>query len=194
MPFSRLPRLILTGPESTGKSALAQALVEHLDGILVCEYLRDYFDIQGTLTLEDAIPIAQGQWVNEERGAEQASASNKLLICDTDLVSSLVYNAHYYADEMNCPLWAQWEQWAERHKRRLKNMPFQPRLYILCDVDWPWVADEQRDAPDLRPQFFNKFRAELQSQELDHLTVSGTLDERLNAVLAHLVRNCMNKA
>ena len=151
MPFSRLPRLILTGPESTGKSSLAKALAEHLDGVLVPEYLRDYFDTQGSLSLEDAIPIAQGQWVNEERGAEQAAQLNKLLICDTDLISSLVYSAHYYADEMNSPIWAQWEHWAERHKRRLQNKPFSPRLYILCDVDWPWVDDGQRDAPDQRP-------------------------------------------
>ena len=192
MPFSRLPRLILTGPESTGKSSLAQALAEHLDGILVPEYLRDYFEEQGSLTLEDAIPVAQGQWVNEERGAEAASSQNKVLICDTDLISSLVYSAHYYADEMNTPLWAQWEQWSERHKRRLKATPYRPRLYILCDLDWPWVDDGQRDAPDHRPHFFNRFKAEL--KEFDHITVSGTLDERLNAVLAHLVRGCLGNS
>lgn len=192
MPFSRLPRLVLTGPESTGKSSLAQALAEHLDGILVREYLRDYFEEQGNLTLEDAIPVAQGQWVNEERGAEDAASQNKVLICDTDLISSLVYSAHYYADEMNTPLWAQWEQWSERHKRRLKATPHQPRLYILCDLDWPWVDDGQRDAPDQRPHFFNRFKTEL--KDFDHITVSGTLDERLSAVLAHLVRGCLSKS
>ncbi|WP_321449111.1 ATP-binding protein [uncultured Cohaesibacter sp.] len=192
MPFSRLPRLILTGPESTGKSSLAQALAEHLDGILVPEYLRDYFEEQGSLTLEDAIPVAQGQWVNEERGAKAASSQNKVLICDTDLISSLVYSAHYYADEMNSPLWAQWEQWSERHKRRLKMTPYQPRLYVLCDLDWPWVDDGQRDAPDHRPHFFKRFKTEL--REFDHITVSGTLDERLNAVLAHLVRGCLGNS
>ena len=192
MPFSRLPRLILTGPESTGKSSLAQALAEHLDGILVPEYLRDYFEEQGSLTLEDAIPVAQGQWVNEERGAKAASSQNKVLICDTDLISSLVYSAHYYADEMNSPLWAQWEQWSERHKRRLKMTPYQPRLYVLCDLDWPWVDDGQRDAPDHRPHFFKRFKTELRG--FDHITVSGTLDERLNAVLAHLVRGCLGNS
>ncbi len=188
MPFSRLPRLILTGPESTGKSVLAQSLAEHLDGVLVQEYLRDYFELQGSLSLEDTIPIAQGQWVNEERGAEAARTQNKILVCDTDLVSSLVYSAHYYEDEMNSPNWALWEQWAERHKRRLKNTPFQPRLYVLCDVDWPWVEDGQRDAPDRRQQFRELFIAELKALECDFLMVSGSLDERLSAVLAHLVR------
>ena len=146
---------------------------------MVPEYLRDYFEEQGNLTLEDAIPVAQGQWVNEERGAEAASSQNKVLICDTDLISSLVYSSHYYSDEMNSPLWAQWEQWSERHKRRLKTTPYQPRLYVLCDLDWPWVDDGQRDAPEQRPHFFSRFKAEL--KEFSHITVSGTLDERLNA-------------
>jgi nicotinamide riboside kinase len=193
MPFSRLPRLILTGPESTGKSALAHSLSDYLDGILVQEYLRDYFEAQGSLTLEDAIPIAQGQWVNEERGAEEAEAQNKILVCDTDLLSSLVYTTHYYPQDMNCPTWALWEKWAERHKRRLAAAPFSPRLYILCDVDWPWVDDGQRDAPDQRPQFFKRFEAELQAMGCDYITVSGSLDERLSAVLAHLVRDHLHK-
>ena len=73
---SALPRLVLTGPESTGKSALAHALVEHMDGILAPEYLRDYFALHGSLSLEDAIPIAQGQWAQEERAAALAAKEN----------------------------------------------------------------------------------------------------------------------
>jgi len=193
MAVSRLPRLVLTGPESTGKTTLAKALAEHLDGVLVPEYLRDYFQVEGSLTLEDAIPIAQGQWVNEERGAEQAGEQDRLLVCDTDLVSSLVYSCHYYEDEINTPLWALWEQWSERHKKRLAKPPYAPRLYILCDVDWPWVDDGQRDAPDLRGQFLKRFKAELEALGHDYLCVRGTLDERLSSVLAHLVRHCANR-
>uniref|UniRef100_UPI0029305937 AAA family ATPase n=1 Tax=uncultured Cohaesibacter sp. TaxID=1002546 RepID=UPI0029305937 len=79
MPFFRLPRLVLTGPESSGKSVLAEALCSHLDGVLVREYLRDYFELNGSLSLEDALPIAQGQWANEDRGAEEALEKNRLL-------------------------------------------------------------------------------------------------------------------
>ncbi|WP_319530996.1 ATP-binding protein [uncultured Cohaesibacter sp.] len=188
MTFNSLPRLVLTGPESSGKSVLAKALAEHLDGVLATEYLRDYFEVRGELTLEDAIPIAQGQWVNEERAADRAQAENKLLVCDTDLVSSLVYSAHYYEDELNTPLWALWEQWSERHKKRLKSPPYSPRLYILCDTDCPWVADGQRDAPDDRDRFHRLFKAELEALECDYICVSGSVDERVSAVLSHLVQ------
>lgn len=188
MAFSSLPRLVLTGPESTGKTTLAKALADHLDGILVPEYLRDYFEVQGSLTLEDAIPIAQGQWVNEERGADQAEEQDRVLVCDTDLISSLVYSCHYYEDEINTPLWALWEQWSERHKKRIAKAPFAPRLYVLCGVDWPWVDDGQRDAPDQRSHFHKRFEAELKALGHDYICVDGTLDERLSAVLAHLVQ------
>lgn len=193
MPSSRLPRLVLTGPESSGKSTLAKALAEHMDGHVVPEYLRDYFEMFGELTLEDAIPIAQGQWLSEERNAELAQAEGRLLICDTDLVSSIVYTSHYYADEMNTPLWAVWEQWAERHMRYLKDTPFSPRLYILCDVDWPWVADGQRDAPEERGYFLKQFEAQLCCLKCDYIKVSGSLDERLSSVLAHMVRGYLER-
>ena len=57
---SSLPRLVLTGPESTGKSTLAKVLCDRLQAKLVDEYLRDYFDLHGKIGLEDAIAIAQG--------------------------------------------------------------------------------------------------------------------------------------
>ncbi|SNY92104.1 Nicotinamide riboside kinase [Cohaesibacter sp. ES.047] len=193
MVSSSLPRLILTGPESSGKTILAQALVETLDGILAPEYLRDYFEVRGELTLEDAIPIAQGQWANEERAGDIAQAEDKLLICDTDLISSLVYSCHYYEDELNTPLWAQWEQWAESHKKRLKSPPFAPRLYVLCGTDCPWVPDGQRDAPENREHFLRLFECELKAQGCDYITVWGSVEERLSAVLFHLVQNHLKR-
>ena len=188
MSQSPLPRLVLTGPESTGKSALAKALVENLDGVLVEEYLRDYFALQGSLDLEDAIPVAQGQWGREEQAAAEAARQGKLLVCDTDLISSLVYNTHYYADEMNTPQWALWEQWSERHRKRLHRAPFSPRLYILCGIDWTWVPDGQRDAPQMRERFHRRFTAELEQHGCHWIGVTGSLDERLSTVLAHLVK------
>ena len=181
-----LPRLVLTGPESSGKSVLAAALAEHLDGVLVSEYLRDYFSNNGALSLADAIPIAQGQWRREEQGAAKARQDGRVLICDTDLISSLVYSKYYYAAEINSPLWALWQAWAARHLARLKAGPLSPRLYILCGIDWPWVDDGQRDAPDDRGMFHALFQAALKQHGCTCLAVTGSLDERLGAVLAHL--------
>lgn len=193
MAQSTLPRLVLTGPESSGKSALASALSEHLDGVLVGEYLRDYFATAGSLTLEDAIPIAEGQWALEDEAALTAIDQARLLVCDTDLISSLVYTAHYYKAEMNTPLWALWEQWSEQHAKRLGCPPLSPRLYLLCGIDWPWIDDGQRDAPHDRDQFYHLFKQELQNRRCDFLEVSGSLEARVSQVLAHLVQVHLKK-
>lgn len=189
MPRS-LPRLVLTGPESTGKTVLATTLADLIDGVRVEEYLRHYFlkiNKEGKkLGLADALPVAQGQWQWEEEAAITARRQKKPLICDTDLVSSLVYNRHYYADQKDSSLWQEWQDWAGRHLAMLRQPPHAPRLYLLCDIDWPWVDDGQRDAPHLRQTFLEAFRAELEAQGLPSLMLTGNLEERLGTVRSSL--------
>lgn len=182
---SPLPRLILTGPESTGKSTLATVLAEKLDALVISEYLRDYFEQHGSIGQEDCIPIAQGQWRRESDAAKLADNEGKPLICDTDLISSLVYNDHYYKHD-DPALREAWEAWSDGHLQSLKKPPFSPRLYLLSGIDWLWVADEQRDAPHLRAYFYDAFKAYLQRNQLDYLELSGDLEERLDQVLSHL--------
>lgn len=183
-----LPRLILTGPESTGKSTLANTLAERLDAVVISEYLRDYFELHGSIGQEDCIPIAEGQWQRESNAAKLASDEGKPVVCDCDLISSLVYNDHYYKDA-DPDLRKTWETWSGRHLKSLKQPPHSPRLYLLCGIDWPWIADDQRDAPDLRAYFYDAFRTCLQSSQLDYLELTGSLEERLDQVLIHFHLN-----
>lgn len=185
---SPLPRLVLTGPESSGKSTLANALAEQLDAVQVEEYLRHYFkkiDRQGkSLTLSDALPIAKGQWQWELDAGKQTHG--KALVCDTDLVSSLVYNRHYYGDQQDSQLWQDWQIWADIHLEKLCYPPHAPRLYLLCGIDWPWVEDGQRDAPHLRKAFFDCFCKILITHKLPYMMVKGNLKERLKTVNNYL--------
>ncbi len=186
--------IILTGPESTGKSTLAKALAGRLNAPVVEEYLRDYFAERGQLTLEDAIPIAQGQWSTERQAALTLPPNQDILVCDTDLVSSLVYNAHYYAAERDSTTWQKWENWAVAHLDALKSFEHGPRLYLLCGIDWPWEEDAQRDAPHLRDTFHEAFKACLRRHDLDMRELTGSLDERLAQALAHISKFEATKA
>lgn len=179
-----LSRIILIGPESSGKSSLARTLAARLGAPLVPEFLRSYFAKHGRLTLADAIPIAQGQWDAEQAAAANAD-SHRPLICDTDLISSLVYSRHYYADQIGSPSWKEWEIWSRDQMTTLSQPAYGPRLYVLCGIDWPWIDDPQRDAPHLRDHFYDLFQQALVEQALPFLEVSGPLEDRLSAILDH---------
>lgn len=180
--------IVLTGPESTGKSSLAKALADRLDAPVVGEYLRDYFTREGRVTLADAIPIAQGQWHSEAEAVQSLRPDQARLVCDTDLVSSLIYTAHYYAHQTSSTAWQDWQIWSEAHRQKLMAGEHGPRLYLLCDIDWPWVADGQRDAPLLRTAFHEQFHQTLITLGLPFLIVSGSLEARLAQSLAQIAQ------
>ena len=153
-----LPRRIcLTGPECTGKTALAEA-----SGLpWIPEFAREYAETCGqALTAADVEPIARGQIANLER------AAGELVILDTDLLSTVVYARHYYG---SCPAWIEEEAW----KRRAD-------LYLLFDTDVTWTPDLIRDAGgDAREDLFDAFRRALDELETRWEIVSGSFDDRL---------------
>ena len=99
-----MKRVVLIGSESTGKTTLARRLAEHYDVEWVPEFVRDYAERKrAPLVFDDHAPIAHGQLaLEDEYRVRSAERSTPLLIQDTDLLSTAVYCAHYYA---RCPIW-----------------------------------------------------------------------------------------
>jgi NadR type nicotinamide-nucleotide adenylyltransferase len=157
-------RICLTGPECTGKTTLAQRLARELGAIWVPEFAREHAETCGhPLTAADVEPIARGQIANEDR------AEGDIIILDTDLISTVVYARHYYGA---CPAWIE-----EAARARRAD------LYLLLDTDVPWQPDAARDAGgDQREDLFDAFRGALDEFETRWLIVSGTWDERRNAI------------
>jgi NadR type nicotinamide-nucleotide adenylyltransferase len=138
-------RLVLTGSESTGKTTLARALAVEQRCPWSPEYSRAYAEaVRRPLTYEDVEPIAQGQILAED---EAASRALSLVVLDTDLVSTLVYCRHYYG---RSPDWLLGRAQARRGD-----------LYLLLDIDVPWVADPVRDAAGERRLMQDAFSAAL---------------------------------
>ena len=155
-------RVVLTGSESTGKTELARALAAHYRTAWAAEYVRDYMDAKGSdLTAEDVEAIARGQVAREDEAIAQAE---KLVILDTDVLSTAIYARHYYED---CPPWIELAA-AERR----------PDLYMLLDIDIPWTPDAQRDRGEQREEMQALFKEALERAGARYVVISGTWDER----------------
>lgn len=154
-------RICLTGPESTGKSRLAERLARELNVPCVREYAREYAEQHGNaLTADDVEPIARGEIANLDRVADAP-----LAILDTDLISTVVYARFYYGA---CPRWIEDEARARRSD-----------LYLLLDTDLAWKPDLARDAGgDTREDIFDAFRATLDEFETRWRIVSGEWERR----------------
>ena len=156
-------RIVLLGSECTGKTTLAAKLAKYFKVDFVPEYLREYFEIKhGILTIEDAVPIAKGQLEKEQ---ELENNGNVPLICDTDIIASIVYSKYYFG---KCP------EWIEKQAQTREDIH-----YLLCDIDVPWVADGQRDRPEEREYMQNLFLTELRARNLPFNIISGNVQSRL---------------
>ena len=163
----RPPRVVLIGPESTGKSWLAGELAALYGVPWSREYAREYVERRAApLTYQDVEPIARGQKLGEEAAIARAVAeSAPLVVLDTDLLSTAVYSRHYYGD---CPEWV-----AEEAARRLAEQ------YLLHHVDVPWRGDgNAREQPERRAELFERFRATLAAAGARVADVCGSWDER----------------
>lgn len=156
-------RVCVFGPESTGKSTLARDLAARFETVWVPEYARTHLEAQGGKVGPDDIPkIARGQ-----RAAEDALArdANRALILDTDLLETTIWSEVLFG---SCPD----EVRAEAERRSCG-------LYLLTDVDVPWVPDAVRYLPDERRSFFDRCRRALEERKRRFIVLSGAWDKRL---------------
>lgn len=176
-PFA-LKRVVVTGPESTGKTTLARRLAEHFGTRWVPEFARAYLERRnaerGTTAVcleEDIEPIAHGQLHDEDREAQRAE---RVLLCDTDLIVTKVWSEHYFG---RCAAWIQ----AAARSRRYD-------LHLQLDVDVPWVEDALRDQPHSREHFRELFRRELLAHGCRVQEIAGTWEARFAQAVAAVER------
>ena len=167
-----MKRVVVTGSECTGKTTLAGDLARQFGTVCVAEYAREYLDRKVATTglpldERDVEPIARGQIAAEDRGAATAKG---LLVLDTDLVSTTVYARHYYGA---CPAWI---DQAARDRRG--------DLYLLCDIDVPWVADSVRDRPHHREHIHALFVEALNPLGAPYVLIRGSWAARLTTAVA----------
>lgn len=161
-----IKKIVIIGPESTGKSTLAEQLAERYQTVWVPEYAREYLTKHGmSYKYEDLLAIAKGQLDLED--ALEKKASNGLMFIDTDMTVMKVWSDFVFGRSHPFIL--------EQLKQRSYH------LYLLCNTDLPWVEDELREYPDLetRERLMKIYRDLMKSQEVPFVEISGSEEKRL---------------
>lgn len=152
------------GPESTGKSSMAKDMAAFYNTEHVPEVSRELID-SNDFNREDIINIGRGQ---TERVFQKVKTANKILFCDTDLITTQIYSRHYL--KVVPPILYQLEDMVSYDH------------YFLFDIDTPWVADGLRDLGDRRNEMFAIFKNELKHRQLKYTLVSGNWEARMRIV------------
>ena len=160
-------KIVLFGPESTGKTTLAMQLAEHFETAWVPEFARDYlqekWDKTGQICdIHDMLPIAYGQTQLEN---DTLFTGNKFLFCDTNLLVTKIFSEVYYS--FCNPIL---DKAAREHDYD---------LFFLTDIDVPWEKDDLRDKPDQRESVFAVFKQSLIDNNKPFIILSGDKDIRL---------------
>ena len=188
----QLKKIVVIGPESTGKSTLSKLLAQHYQTEWCEEYAREYLLAHGTsYTFEDLLTIAKGQVeledsyqlrLNNKQSDDQemplpannsqlTTHNSQLLFIDTDMYVMKVWCEYVFGE---CHPYI-----AEQISLRKYD------LYLLCNIDLPWVRDELREYPEEGPrkELYAIYKEILQNQPVPWADISGNYEERLQKAI-----------
>jgi nicotinamide riboside kinase len=163
--------LVITGPESSGKTTLATQLANYWKTPLVTEASRDYLKEKDSYQQHDLLEIAKQQHKQEQT---VLSYLPEKIICDTDLLVIMIWSEVRYG---HCDSWIY-----STFENSIKKNSF-CRHYYLCDSNIPWQADPLRENPHNRDELFDLYLQKLKKYELDYKIVKGEPQQRLQQVL-----------
>ncbi len=156
--------VILTGPESCGKTRLSIELADAYNAMRVPEYAREYVEkLDRSYTIEDVELIARKQIKQYETALESSSS---LVFMDTFLIITKVWFTHVYGQ---CPVWLH---------QYIKDADVD--LCLLCRPDLPWVPDGVRENAGIRDELYQLYMDEIKFYGWNFEEVVGTGKERLN--------------
>lgn len=169
-PTSKQIKIVVIGPESTGKTTLVKQLATHYKAVCVPEYSRIFAEEKKqkgkTLTSDDVLPIAKGQLALEEE-----VAYHPFVICDTDILATFTYAKIYYPEFNGEAL----QKYIEKHHAD---------FYFLTYIDVPWEADGIRDLPQKREIAFSEFEQTLKTYNQPYALLKGGQKTRFQTATA----------
>jgi nicotinamide riboside kinase len=194
-----LKKIVIIGPESTGKSNLSKNLANYFNTVFVEEFARQYLITNGKeYTYDDLLTIAKGQIALEEKGMQMLTTDNwpatirKLQtensiqqetgsIPNTQYPIPIFIDTNMYVMKVWCEfVFKKCHQWILDKIAESKY-----DLYLLCNIDLPWIKDDLREYPDIgtRKKLYKYYEDILVNQAVPWVDISGNYDERLTKAI-----------
>ncbi len=150
-----MPKIIITGPECSGKTTLSKSLSQQLNSRLVNEFARNYLAKKNNrYNFESLLEIAQNQYKLENQ-------KSKIIICDTDLLTIKIWSEQKFG---KCDSWI---------LDKINTQKKEQRIYLLCKPDLKWEYDPQRENEFDREKIFNIYKKELISLGYKFCVIKG---------------------
>jgi nicotinamide riboside kinase len=158
-------KIVIIGPESSGKSVLVRQLAKQFQAPHSLEYARAYLtQRKGHYNQSDLTAIAHGQ-----RAANRCPQNASLFFCDTDLLTIIIWSQVKYGQVPTTML----EDWQ-------KDLP---DAYLLLAPDLPWAPDPLRESPHLRAQLFDLHLQKIQATKIPFAIIRGLGSQRLQRAI-----------
>lgn len=160
-------RILISGPESTGKSELCQALASHYGGRIIPEYARTYIEQLGRpYGYQDVAHIAQQQAM-EYRASLQVEGP---VFFDTWLIITRVWFEEVF------------KKWPKNIDDQIRSASFD--LVLVCAPDLPWIPDPVRENGGKRREvLFEKYQERMKQFGMRYEIVQGTGKRRIQHAL-----------
>lgn len=165
-----MKRVAIIGPESVGKSTMSKLLAEHFDSDYIEEYGRTYTEKTGTsnLKVSDFVNIAKRQY---KMNFAPRKFATKFLFCDTEAITTKIF-AEMYINKRDIP----------QIEEIIVNQKFD--LWLLLDVDVPWIDDGTRDFQNGRKKHLKRLKEELKNRGINYALISGSnYEDRLKKAI-----------
>ncbi len=199
---SAVKKIVIIGPESTGKSTLTEQLAAHFNTLACPEYAREYLVAHGTAyTFDDLIAIAKGQLALEDKMTEEVNSQWSIVNsenCQTPTANSQPIAGHHSpltthpspllfidTDMYVMKVWCEYV-FGRCHQFILDEIVTRKyHLYLFCNIDLPWVKDDLREYPDELPrqELYRMYKDLLINQQTPWVDISGTYEERLQKAI-----------
>ena len=163
-------KIIVTGPESSGKTTLCKALAKHFKFNFSKEFAREFLtNLKRDYKQSDLLDIAKGQLESEQ----QATNNKQLSLHDTDLITIKIWSEYKYGTCNN---------WIIEQIEKQKN---EDRFYLLCKPDIKWEPDPLRENPNNRDELFEIYKNELEQLGHNYSIIKG--ENRLKDAIQNIL-------